>query len=350
MEKFNTIGGEIFLYLSVVCMLAMKDRVIDSMEVMLKQPYGLTMSRHKFNAHEMRIMLRIIQALQPRMVYDKSPFELKKTDLGDTKVTIPTKYLLPRGTKNHEVVRNALESLTKKHINIKFFDDNGIVKEIFTNLVKEGSYQYRSEFVGVEISRNLMPQLLGLAKNYTRYLLKVAFNSSSPNVMKLYQYASQWRDKKQTFAKVDSLRKWLRLEGKYKKPADMKKWVLDPAIKELKAKADVWFDIAERVMEGRRMIGWKFNIHTKNTPKKALKKLLTQSPKQIQKPLSKLEEKLYKTLGLSPKQIQKIVRRVPEKDIEKELYQLNLLILDKKIANPAAYAIKIFKSKHGVKF
>ncbi len=239
---------------------------VDTVGLLLKQPYAVTMARHRLNVYEMRIMFRVIEALQPRMVYDKSPYQISQTNIGDTTITMPTRCLLVPGDENYKLVRDALDSLTKKHIHIAIKDDKGVSKEVFTNLIKEAIYEHRSSSIRIDISRNLMPQILGLSRNYTKYLLSVAFNSSSPNVMKLYQYVAQWRDKKQTFLRVTSLRQWLLLGEKYRYPSQIKKWILEPASKELKASADVWFDIASRVKEGRRTMGWTLNIYTKERP------------------------------------------------------------------------------------
>ena len=57
------------------------------------------------------------------------------------------------------------------------------------------------------------------------------------------------------------LRKWLQIEEKYKTPSKIKESILDSAMKELKKKADVWFDIANRITKGCRFWGWEFNIY-----------------------------------------------------------------------------------------
>jgi len=60
--------------------------------------------------------------------------------------------------------------------------------------------------VKVELDRSLVPSYLALAKNYSQYVLDVAFNSSSPYVMKLYQFVSHWKDKRKITVQLEDLR------------------------------------------------------------------------------------------------------------------------------------------------
>ena len=50
---------------------------------LVKQPYAITVAKHNFNVHEMRIMTRVTQALQKDMLYSKDRSELQKTLFGD---------------------------------------------------------------------------------------------------------------------------------------------------------------------------------------------------------------------------------------------------------------------------
>jgi hypothetical protein len=92
---------------------------------LVKQPYALTMSKHRLNIHEFRIMTRIVQALQPSMSYGKDRSFIQHTLLGDITVKIPTKDLLPEGSHNYSVVKRALKSLEQKVINIRGKDASG---------------------------------------------------------------------------------------------------------------------------------------------------------------------------------------------------------------------------------
>lgn len=230
---------------------------------LVRQPYAVTMAKHRLNVHEMRIMFRVIEVLQSDMIYGKGRIQVQNTLFGNKIVRLHTKDLLPAGSENYSCVRRALKSLTQKNITIEGKDENGKY-EVNTNLVMLSTYHYNNEFVELELSKYLLSSYLALAKNYSKYLLEIAFNSSSPNVMKLYQFISHWRDKNKIQVKLDELRDFLQLENKYKKSRDVREYILEPASKELKKRADIWFEIQESVKLGRRITGWVFKIYRKS--------------------------------------------------------------------------------------
>ena len=84
--------------------------VLGKSETWIKQSYAITVAKHSFNVHEMRIMTRITQALQKDMKYGKTRLEVANTLLGDKIIRIPTQTLLPQGSKNHAAVKRALKS------------------------------------------------------------------------------------------------------------------------------------------------------------------------------------------------------------------------------------------------
>ncbi len=236
---------------------------ITTPNTIVRQPYAVTMAKHRLNTHEMRIMFRIIEALQSDMIYGKGRACINNTLFGSKIVRLRTKNLLPTGSKNYGCVRRALKSLTQKSITIEGKDENGEY-EVNTNLVMLSTYHYNNEFVELELSKYLLSSYLALAKNYSKYLLEIAFNSSSPNIMKLYQFISHWRDKNKIQVTLEELRNFLQLENKYEKSRDVREYILESASKELKKRADIWFEIVEPIKQGRRITGWIFKIYRKS--------------------------------------------------------------------------------------
>ena len=242
-------------------------------QIMLRQPYAVTLAKHRLNVHEMRIMFRVIEALQSDVKYNQSAKEVGQTLFGNKILQLRTKGLLPEGSKNHGCVRKALDSLTKRRLTIQGEDKDGKY-ELYTGLILEGKYYCNNEFVKVEISKNLLPCFLALAKNYSKYLLEVAFNASSPNIMKLYQYISHcyWRKELNKNLEIGEIREWLQMGDKYSNPYNFRLRVLEPAIKELKEKADVYFEIDKPIKSSKQILGWKINIFKKATSQEELQR------------------------------------------------------------------------------
>ena len=227
---------------------------------LIKQPYAITMAKHRLDVHEFRIMTRVIEALQPYMLYGEDRSAIQQTLLGDTVLHLATKDLLPTESKNYGQVKMALKSLEQKLIKVRGKDSKGVY-ETNARLIMKSKYYLNNQMVEIQLDRDLVPDMLALAKNYSRYLAEVTFNASSSYVGRIYLFVSHWRDKTKKTVMLDTLRDWLDLTDKYEKTKDLRKRILEPAAKELKERADVWFEIDAPIKSGRAITGYVFKIY-----------------------------------------------------------------------------------------
>ena len=51
-------------------------------------------------------------------------------------------------------------------------------------------------------------------------------------------------------------------------------------MEELKEKADIWFSVKEPIKEGRKVVGWKIQIHKRNVARIPLRELPATAKKQ----------------------------------------------------------------------
>jgi plasmid replication initiation protein len=237
--------------------------VLNKSETWIKQSYAITVAKHNFNVHEMRVMTRITQALQKDMKYGKTRSEVSNTLLGDKIIHIPTQTLLTNGSQNHTAVKRALKSLGEKSMLIRGKDKYGEY-ETRARLIMKYKYYLNNEMVEIQLDRDILPDYLALA-SYSRYIAEVSFNSPSRYIMRIYQFISHWKDKTKKVVTLDELRDVLELGDKYNKPKDIRKHVLEPCISYLKTHADVWFEIDKPTKAGRSITGYVLKIYTKNT-------------------------------------------------------------------------------------
>ncbi len=316
----------------------------DTMKKFLqKQPRNLTMARHTLGIHQLRIMARTVEALQPFMSF-KVDHAKKKDDMC---VTIKVSELVVGN--NVKPLREALEGLMKKTVRIMhYIEDEAVFLEVGTTLIQAYEYKHGSSDVKIQISGHLLPQIIDLARGYTKYSLDVAFKTSSANTFKLYQYFSSFRDKNIIQCNVDTLRHWLQIDDKYKLPSQIKKWILEPAQKELRDKADVWFEFFERITQGRKMIGWRFRIYTRDLPKFE-KEPEKNKAKERDPADQKLIDKLITKYKLSEDQAIKLVDKADRKALNKEIYDLQFIINTGNINNIGGFCVKIFSTKLNIK-
>lgn len=304
---------------------------------LIKQPYAITMARHRLNVHEMRIMVRIIEAMQPNMVYAEDRSVVQQTLLGDTILHLRTKDLLPSKSENYACVKRALKSLEQKVISIRGKDSKGEY-ETNSRLIMKSKYYLHNQMVEIQLDRDLLPDLLALAKNYSQYLVEVALNSSSHYVMKLYLFISHWRDKTKKTVMLETLRDLLQLETKYEKPKDLKKRILDPASKELKKRADVWFEIVAPIKSGRSIRGYIFKIYKRGNDRR-LEEVHTQNIKNILRELFDLRD--YHLRQLTP-----IISRQELQDhVYEKIQKIGAQVRKGNIQHVKAYVVKALQNE-----
>lgn len=115
--------------------------------------------------------------------------------------------------------------------------------------------------VELGFSPTVLPHLTMLNREFTSYQLKQIGGLSSFYAVRLYELMSQFLKLGQRECTLDQLRQMLDLGDKYPNVKDMRRWVLDPALKEL-ASTDLAVTAEPRRL-GRKIVGFAFTI-TKN--------------------------------------------------------------------------------------
>ena len=265
---------------------------------LIKQPTSVTFAKYRYTVHEKRIMYAIVNSLQSKLIYvkknkEKAKIELEEFCKNDYYVELHKKDVLPKNYQNYQVIKDSVNSLLKKVIEFPKFEKKET--SVFTGLIQQAEMSKRGSTIKLKLSKDLLPILIFVANGYTKYALESAFNCNSSYTMRLYEFINQWRDQWKVngflIIKESVLRDFLCLGERYTKSNDVKKYILDKSSSELKEKADIWFSIKEPIKEGRKVVGWKIQIHKKKETKTQVKRLsrTTNEPKKPKKEPS-LEE------------------------------------------------------------
>lgn len=115
--------------------------------------------------------------------------------------------------------------------------------------------------VELGFSPTVLPHLTMLNREFTSYQLKQLGNLSSFYAVRLYELMSQFFKLGERSCTLEQLRQMLDLGDKYQDVKDMRKRVLDPALKELNAGTDLAVT-AEPRRQGRKIVGFSFTITT----------------------------------------------------------------------------------------
>lgn len=218
-------------------------------DVTLLQSNALTESRYNFSKIEKNCLYKIIQKI--RHDYIEHPTTSTIEGYCNLRVFLPEDVLgCISGNTHKKEAHDALVSLRKRDVEIHF-EDGGWINTGFINWCK-----YRPKMNGyeVEVSSEIMPYLVELARQYTSYRLTVAMALKSVYSQRFYELCCQYRNNIETdgiagFHKTHKqLRELFCLENKYPKIPDFNSRVIKQAQTEIKAfydsgQCDLWFDV-----------------------------------------------------------------------------------------------------------
>jgi len=281
-----------------------------------------------------------LSALQKNILYLVMA-QIKKDDAIDKKyrVSVADMERILDNQIRPDDIRKATASLVTKLIEVENPDgETGFLQMTFFSSV---SYIQKSRTIELEISQRLKPYLFDLKEKFTTFQLDMALTVKSKYSKRLYEMLSQYKDTKKMFIKVEDLKyKLFILDEKggdtYPNWADFEKRILKTAQKELDEHTDIAFTYKTK-KTGRKVTSLEFFISKKHIKAASLilPEIETLSNEQ-------LLARLTSQFKLRKDQALKILELYPEQEINKRLYEINLLVINKQISSIGGYTAKIF--------
>lgn len=180
-----------------------------------------------------------------------------------------------------EAISNAVKTLFERRITISLYKEE-YKKNIPTTIRWINAMSYINDASTIEIRFNpeIVEEFTRLEANFTTYMLENIKDLNSAYSIRLYELLSQYRGIGKTpLIEVAEFRRIMGLtDTEYKYIDDLKRRVLDLAVKQVKSTTDL--DISyEQFKQGRSIKGFVFFITPKPT-----KKAKPQPPKPAKKP------------------------------------------------------------------
>ena len=203
-------------------------------------------------------------------------------------------YVSLTGTKLNTAyrdMRGSVARLWRREVKIPCKPNGeGQHKEILvTRWIQSIKYCKKNSSVELRFSRDILPYITNLSKNFTMYALGNVSNMSSNFGIRFYEILIQWRNKNEVKREVsvDCLRCFFCVEGKYSSIKDFKKRVLEPAVLDVNNHSDLWVNWVQR-KTGRKVthIIFTFGLKKNNcvTKKRSYtKRILGISKSRIEK-------------------------------------------------------------------
>lgn len=236
---------------------------MEETKVMLAQDNRLTLSRQDFTAIEKRCLYYIIKEVRRLYVEDETQSEKVYSDMI---LTLKANQLQQLADEVKDVY-NALKKLKNREIEIETEDI-----WIITSWILQAKHNKKENTYEVQVSKDILPYLVDLASQFTEYNLTVAIALKSTYSQRFYELCCMYRNKGKFFLEIDKLRHLFKLEKKksYENVAIIKRDILEVAQKELetefnKGQCDLFFTYRIKEKEGRKIISYWFDIHTRQT-------------------------------------------------------------------------------------
>lgn len=125
-------------------------------------------------------------------------------------------------------------------------------KERLTRWVQTVEYREAEGTVALRFGTDMVPYLSQLTEQFTRYALADIASMESAYAIRLYELLCQWRDAGEREVTIEWLRKAFQLESKYPAIKDLKRWVIEPAVKQINEHSPLWVKWEQR-KTGRRV-------------------------------------------------------------------------------------------------
>lgn len=172
----------------------------------------------------------------------------------------------------HEAILSAEKNLFDRRFSFLDTDDK-LVKSRWVQRVKYLDDEASIEVILTYDVVNEITRIDGYENFFTQYLLEQTAKMQSTYSVRLYELLVQWKSAKKTpLLQLDCFRQQLGVGvDEYKLMSNFKKRVLDLAVKEINETSDLTVSYKQE-KRGKRIIGFKFKVLSKNKPKDTKKK------------------------------------------------------------------------------
>lgn len=213
------------------------------------QSNKLIEASHTLTLNEKRLVLCAASLIDPRKPLPKDGYLSVRADTFADVFGIDVKHA-------YEALDDAATKLFNR--DIRRYSKGKIVERM--RWVFHVKYLEGRGCVELGFSPTVLPHLTMLNREFTSYQLKQIGSLSSFYSVRLYELMSQFLKLGERSCTLEQLRQMFDLGDKYQDVKDMRKRVLDPALRELNSSTDLAVT-AEPIRNGRKITGFIFTIN-----------------------------------------------------------------------------------------
>lgn len=194
---------------------------------MVYKSNALVEAAYRLSVQEQRIILACIsQARRDEEVTDEVLYSVTAAELAELSGTALE--------ASYSELKAAALRLKRREVRLAQ-EPNGKGKKpsiMITGWVQTIIYREGEGRVELRFTKDMLPYLTGLQREFTRYALSDVAKMTSAHGIRLYELLVQWPEGHRVVA-LDDLRRWLQLEDRYPLMADLRRWVIEPAVQQI---------------------------------------------------------------------------------------------------------------------
>lgn len=171
------------------------------------------------------------------------------------------------GSSIYRDLKIAAEKLYERSVIINDPDpDNPKIAQRKTRWISGIDYIPGEAKVVLRFAIGIIPYLTQLSREFTQYKLMHVASFESVYSIRLYELLAQWLKAGERVIEVDWFKQQFQVADKYKRVIDLKKRVIEPAIKEINEHSNIWVTF-EQKKTGKTITHFKFEFGLKDAPK-----------------------------------------------------------------------------------
>lgn len=138
------------------------------------------------------------------------------------------------GSENHSYLIDVIEGLMKKTVKIRRSKSY-----LIANWLGGETEVYDDGHITIRFSEKLKPYLLQLKEQFTPLQFESMMKFGSIYASRIYMLCKQYERIRKRTIDIKELKELLQIEKEYKRFTDLKKWVIEPALREINQFSDI---------------------------------------------------------------------------------------------------------------
>jgi len=231
----------------------MKNPIVVKSNDLINASYKLSMS-------EQRVILACISKIKPNTEIKDLRFEVTAQELANlSQINM---------SKAYQSLKESVERLAERWIIVDIPDPKNKYSKYKTRWISGIAYENEGS-IRLTFAYDVLPFLSQLHGQFTQYSLLNVSKFSSVYAIRLYELMMQWKNKNMIEVGLDDFKEKLQIKEEYSRIFDLKKYVIEPAVKQINQHSDFWINYDQK-KRGRKITHFVFSFGKK---KSALKQL-----------------------------------------------------------------------------